>query len=274
MERREAGGKPAPKPAAEVAALVRVIAEIRPDILGISEIGGPDQLADLRARLKREGLDFPHAEHLAGADPDRKLALLSRFPIVARDSEGDLRFPLGGSEFPVQRGFLDVTVEIGDGYRLRLVGVHLKSKRPVPEGEALIRRNEAHLLRKHIDGILKRSPRANLLVYGDFNDNKNEPAIREIAGKPGTASYLQDIPVADRSGDRWTHHWRSADLYSRLDYFFASPGLLPEIDRGRSGIYRSAFWSDASDHRPIVLSVIPRESRESRESSESPEKRN
>jgi hypothetical protein len=55
-------------------------------VVGIIEIGGRPELDDLCARLKAAGLDYPHAEWLQGLDSDRHIALLSRFPIVARDS--------------------------------------------------------------------------------------------------------------------------------------------------------------------------------------------
>lgn len=246
-----------PKPATEIAAVVAVVKEIDPDILGLCEIGGAAELADLRRRLDGAGVAFADQELVEAADTERRLALLSKFPIVARRSVADLRFELNGSEQRVGRGFLDVEVAVTPGYRLRLVGVHLKSRRAVPEDEALLRRHEAHLLRRHLEKILAADPASNLVVYGDFNDYKNEPAMREIIGPPGTADYLADIPVADRCGERWTHHWRAADVYARLDYFLASRGLLPELDRGRSGVYRGDRWAVASDHRPIMLAVRP-----------------
>jgi len=157
----------------------------------------------------------------------------------------------------VRRGFLDVTVKVNPDYQLRLVGVHLKSKIPTPAGEALIRRYEATRLRAHLDGILKADPKANLLCYGDFNDHKNEPMFAEVTGIRATPGYMADLWAKDALGDRWTHYWKTADLYARIDYLFVSPALFGEVVKAKSRVYRGENWDLASDHRPVYTSIIP-----------------
>jgi endonuclease/exonuclease/phosphatase family metal-dependent hydrolase len=247
------------KPKAEeaIAVLVRIIREINPDILGVCEMGAPEKFEDFRRRLNEAGLGYTDAEYLKAFDRDRHLALLSRFPIVARHSQSNITFELNGVKERVRRGFLDVVVEITSRYRLRCVGAHLKSRLPVPEDEALVRRYEAQKLRVYLDSILASDPKANLLCYGDFNASKNEPAIRAIGGVRGTPQFMDDLPCRDSLGDRWTHYWPTADEYSRVDFLFASPGLLPEVNADRHGIYRSADWNIASDHRPIFTAIRP-----------------
>src|SRR5271167_2032614 len=227
MNRRQGGrAEFGPKPESEKNTLVRIIKEIHPDILGVAEMGPPDQFDEFQKRLNDAGLEFPFSEYVNAADPNRHLALLSRFEIVERHSEKTLFFDLNGQREAVERGFLDVTIEVNQSYRLRLVGAHLKSKlaftntcgfvtcarkwrlvlntraenvalpttrsnstccaasswRAAPSGEALLRRNEARLLRQHIDAVLSKDPNVNLLVYGDLNDTKDQPAIQEILG--------------------------------------------------------------------------------------------
>jgi endonuclease/exonuclease/phosphatase family metal-dependent hydrolase len=256
MSRRE-GGQPVlgSKPEAEKAPLIRIITEIHPDILGVAEMGPPDQFEEFQLRLKEAGLEFPFTEYVSGADRDRHLALLSRFRIVERHSEKDLFFDLNGQREPVERGFLDVTIELNPTFRLRVVGAHLKSKLAVPSGEALLRRNEARLLRRHIDGVLSGEPNANLLVYGDLNDTKDQPPIQEILGPRQGANRLHEILLADAQGDRWTYYRRQTDTYDRIDYAFADQALLPQIDQSRSYLYRSVDWYSASDHRPLVVVI-------------------
>src|SRR6476646_6812383 len=96
-------------------------------------MGPPDQFAEFRKRLTEADLPYPFAEYVNAADPDRHLALLSRFQIVERHSEKALSFDLNGQREPVERGFLDVTIEVSPSFRLRLVGAHLKSKPPPSE---------------------------------------------------------------------------------------------------------------------------------------------
>ena len=245
------------KPEPEIAALVGIIKEINPHVLGVCEMGTPDRFEDFKKRLAGAGLNYTDSEYVQAADEDRHLALLSRFPIVSRGSQTDVSFELNGKVEKVRRGFLDVTVQVNPDYQLRLVGVHLKSKLPSPEGEALVRRYEAQALRKHLDGILAANPAVNLACYGDFNDTKNEPMFQEVSGVRGTANYMADLWAKDSLGDRWTHYWKAADQYSRIDYIFVSPGLFREVVKDKSAVYRGPAWDEASDHRPVHATIIP-----------------
>jgi endonuclease/exonuclease/phosphatase family metal-dependent hydrolase len=251
----------APKPEDEIAALVKVVAAAQPDIVGICEIGGAAYVQDFQDRLKQAGIDLPHAERVdAATEYERNLALLSRFPIVARHSRADLSYLIGDKRLPFQRGILDVTIAPNPHYRLRLVGLHLKSKREVPEADqALMRRNEAQLARQHIDAVLKLEPGVNLIVYGDLNDTKNEAPVRALLGRFRSEGYLTAINVEDQSGYRWTHYWKYADIYARLDYILASKGMVPEIDKKKSFIPHREDWYLASDHRPLVVTIQPKD---------------
>jgi len=247
----------APKPESEKRVVVASIAELQPDILGVAEIGDMKEVDDLRTRLAAAGVVFKDVEWVAAADADRHLVLLSKFPIVSRQSLVDLTYHIGSQELPVQRGFLDVTVQVNPSYQVRCVGVHLKSKRDVPEAdEELMRRNEADLLRKHVDTILTAAPATNLLVYGDFNDTRNEAPIKAIQGKSGTETYLSSLYLKDRMGMSWTHHWDWANIYSRIDFIFVSPGLHSDVDFENCRIPWRDDWDQGSDHRPLLATIF------------------
>ncbi len=246
------------KPDSEIVPLIHSIKSIQPDILGICEIGSEADLRDFSKRLRNAGIEFSHADRVQVPGQERSLALLSRFPIVATAHQTDLFYLIDEEHFPFQRGILDITLKIDESYRLRLLGVHLKSKRPVPEADqALMRRNEAHLLRLYAEKILESDPGINLLVFGDFNETRNEPAIKAFQGRYGADTYLRDIQVADTLGYRWTYYWSSADQYSRIDYVFVSKGLYPEINLDSCRIHEARNWLEASDHRPLVISLTP-----------------
>lgn len=248
--------KSSPKPESEKALIVEILTVLKPDILGVCEIGRESDLLELQARLKEAGLDLPHFEVAHGGDDYRQQGLLSHFPIVSRQSKLDLNYELGESILPLQRGILDVGVEIPDGTTLRCLGVHLKSKREVPEGDqSLMRRNEARLLRKHIDAIQEADPDAQILAYGDFNEHRNGPPVRDILGSRSSPGYMADALIRDIDGEVWTHFWDSADSYSRFDYFFLSRSLIPRIDWKKSFVYKRRNFDEASDHRPIILSI-------------------
>ena len=246
----------APKPEREIAAVVKVLREIQPDIIGLIEVGSVSMLDDLQQRLKNAGLDYSHREWVEGADEQRHVCLLSKFPIVQRNSRADIRFELDGKILKMNRGILDVTVQVNASYRLRLVGAHLKSRRPVPEyDQARMRAKEAWSLRQHIDGVLQIDPEINLLLFGDLNDAKNGYPIREIIGWKGLPNYMMDVWLRDSRGEHWTYYWKDADEYSRLDYLLVSPGLVKEVVLEKCGISDAPFWNEASDHRAIYAVI-------------------
>ena len=242
-----------PKPEEEKAAVIATLAAIKPDILGLCEIGTESDALELQSLLKKAGLRLTHFEVAQGGDPNRRLALLSRFPITARNSQATLTYQLDGRVMPFQRGILDVTIHPLPGQPIRFIGVHLKSMREVPEGDqALMRRSEAELLRTHIDRIFQTDPATRLLAYGDFNEHRHEAPIRAIQGSRTGMNFLEDIRVTDANGQSWTHFWAAADSYSRLDYFFVSRALRPWVDLKASRIHTDPDFDQASDHRPIV----------------------
>ncbi len=250
----------APKPESEISALLAMLKRIRPDILGIVEIGDRSMLADLQERLSAAGMVFPYAEWVASTEGARHIALLSRFPIVARNSKPDMAFELDGRHQRMARGILDATVEISPSYQLRLVGVHLKSRRAAPAfDEKKFRAREALIVRAHLDSILQADSSVNLLLFGDLNDTKNESPVKDIRGIPGTRSVMRDIPLRDSHGLVWTHFWSEADVYSRIDYLLTSEGLWPEVKLSRSGIGGGREWSRASDHRPLYTTITASE---------------
>ena len=249
----------APKPAEEVEALVEMIQLGNPDILGLCEIQPEPYLAELQARLKSEGIDLPHTHFVAAPDGrPRSLALLSRFPIVSSDSQDSLTYRANGETLPHSRGILDATVQVNPDYQLRLIGLHLKSKREVPGlDQGLMRQIEAVMAREHVDKILEADPETNLLVYGDINDTRNQPGPKSIKGQFGTPGYLWEMKLEDSQGFRWTHHWDWEEIYAKIDFVFASQEVRGEIDNNASGILALDQWALASDHRPLLITINP-----------------
>ncbi len=248
---------PSSKPEKERAQVVKMLTDIHPDILGVCEIGTADDLAELQQRLQVAGVDLPYTELAHGGDPVRRLALLSRLPIKTRNSQTTLKYQIGAQTLPFQRGILDVTIAITPTFDLHLLGVHLKSMRTVSEADqAEMRRNEARLLRLHMDSVFAQEPGACILAYGDFNAQRNDPAVAEIMGGPRTGdTTVLDVLLRDVNGEVWTHFWDAADSYSRLDYCFTSRLLRPHIDTRQSGIHADKDFYKASDHRPLVIKI-------------------
>jgi len=245
--------KGANKPEDQKAAVIAILSRLKPDVLGLCEIGQKEDILDLQSRLKAAGLDLPNLHYTGGADPTRHLALLSRFPISKTGTIAKSDYTLEGQTLSIQRGVLDATVS-ANGSDYRFLGVHLKSKREVENGDqAEMRLNEAHLLRDHIDSILTSDAAAKLVVYGDFNDTRASPAIKLIQGTYNHPNYLTPLPLKDRNGEYWTHFWDREDVYSRFDWIMVSQPLKPEVNFEASRIIDEPEWDKASDHRPVML---------------------
>ena len=244
--------KATPKPAAEKRALVELLTRQVPDVLGVCEIGSREDLAELQAALLAGGVALPHAYYTGGGDELRHLGLLSRFPITRTLTPPHLDFKLNGSAYTMSRGILDATIQAHDK-SYRWLGVHLKSKREVADGDQdALRLCEARLLRQHVDAILAAEPSARLIVYGDFNDTRGSAALRLITGNHGGADSLTALPVQDTHGERWTHFWELHDIYSRFDFITVTRDLKREVDFTASRILDDPEWRDASDHRPLL----------------------
>jgi endonuclease/exonuclease/phosphatase family metal-dependent hydrolase len=241
------------------------IRAMKPDVIALEEMGTTNALLELRASLKAEGLDFPYWEHVSGFDTNIHLTVLSKFPITARRPHTNENFLLDGRRFSASRGFLEVDIQVNTNYSFTLLGAHLKSKRPVPEGdEAELRLQEAKLLREKIDAVLKAKPNANLVVLGDLNNTKDSPSTKAIIG---TGKFrLVDTRPAERNGDNavnpnprfspmnvtWTYYYGVEDTYSRIDYILLSPGMAREWVKKETYALALPNWGVGSDHRPIV----------------------
>ena len=241
------------KPDKEKDAVVSVIVRSRPDVVGICEIGNKDDLTDLQLRLKQAGLDLPHTHHTGGADPVRRLALLSRLPITSTELLEDLPYELEGKQMKMSRGILDATVKTPLG-PVRFLGAHLKSKREIPEADQeMMRRAEAHLMREHATKILTEDPSTQLIVYGDFNDTRQSSAIRTLRGPKGSPTNLGLSFLRDSRGETWTHNWEYQDVYSRFDYILFSRNLTEIVDWDYCRIIDDPEVLKGSDHRPLIF---------------------
>lgn len=243
----------APKPESEKAAVIRILVSLAPDVIGLSEIGTLEDLKEIQKLLKKSGLDLPEFELAQGEDQDRRLGLLSSFPISSRQSRSDLSYKMNQETKLIQRGLLDVTISPRADLPLRFMGVHFKSMREIPGmDQALMRRNEAQLARQHIDAVLETQPDTPILLYGDFNEHRNGVPIKTVIGSRTSPNYMEELLVTDINGELWTHFWDAADSYARLDYLFFSRSLKPLILKEASFIYQSRDFLAASDHRPLV----------------------
>jgi endonuclease/exonuclease/phosphatase family metal-dependent hydrolase len=253
------------KSAAAKAKIRESIRAVNPDILALEEMGTTNALLELRASLKRDGLDFPYWEYVQGFDTNIHVCVLSKLPFIARTPHTNDSFLLDGRRFRVSRGFAEMEIRVAGDFTFTLFAAHLKSRRPSAEAdEAELRLEEAKILRGLVDAKLARDPDANFVVLGDFNDVKNSDSTREIIGRG--KFKLTDTRPSERNGDTdanenpryaprnvtWTHYYGVEDSYSRIDYILLSPAMAAHWLRNETYIATVPNWGTGSDHRPIV----------------------
>jgi endonuclease/exonuclease/phosphatase family metal-dependent hydrolase len=245
-----------PKPEAEKRALRGVIRGLKADLLFLQEMGTQPYLDELRRDLKADGIDYPFAVLLEAGDADRHVALLSRRPLQAVVPHRDLKFSyLGGTE-PVKRGLLEVTIATAAG-DVTLFGLHLKSRftdRPDDPMSAQRRGGEAAAIRDRVLQRVADPATARFLLLGDCNDLPGSPAMRRLQQR-GKTEIAALLPAADSRGETWTHNYRKADSYSRVDHILVSAALRPAVVGGTAHIYDVPGVREASDHRPVWLTL-------------------
>jgi hypothetical protein len=188
---------------------------------------------------------------------------------------------------------LEAALTTQSGAKLRLIGVHVKSKAPhgastpaeVMRLAIANRRKQAAQciwLRQRIDGHLAAGE--DLIVLGDFNDGPGLDAYEKLFGRSGVEIVLGeddgDIPLYDpharmalsqRVGAmpvtaRFYLHQEKRYLQALLDYVMISPGLRQKNPRWRiwhpfddpicykTPELREALLT-ASDHFPVSLDL-------------------
>lgn len=237
------------KPAEELDAVIETIAAARPDVLTVQEIGDADALEMLQRRLVDAGLDYPYRDLVTGATRDRRLGMLSKYPLIHCVALTNYAYRIQETSLPVQRGFQQVDVDTGS-YTMRIIHVHLKSKDFHAAGQTEMRRNEARLLATHVRRMLRDEPGRPVLICGDFSDRENSAALRELTGDAGAAWHV--LPVTDEHGDFWTHHDGTDQIYARHDFFVVNEALRARWIPEHSGVIRHRAAARASDHRPLV----------------------
>jgi len=251
LEDRDGDGqKNNPKPEEERKAVLAIIAAVNPDVLAVQEIGNEMVLAEFRQDLEALGVKLNHVEYLHRGRQQNNMAVLSRFPIVSRQSHVDDTYSIGDAKLNVGRGFIDVDIQIHAEYTFRLITAHLKAKVYHQLGQTEMRRNEARLLNKHVRKALSTRPALNLLVVGDLNDTYQSRAMSEVVGK--NKRILFDLRPVDYVGTVWSEFSRITDAYDRIDYILASRYMMPEMVREKTHAVIHPDMFLASDHRPLV----------------------
>lgn len=261
-----------------------------PDVLGVQEVGQPEALADLVARLSGTW----HVETSTVFEPDHPI----RVGVLSRTELGGIHQI---SEFPRQLEAVQVddrgnaitamprgALQVRTG-GLDLIVCHLKSKllsfpggrfSPRDEGErarfgayALHRRAaEAVTVRAAADALLDGAGgERRVIVLGDLNDEPLAATTQILLGPPGSEIGTGGFDRPDK-GDAW-RLWNLAPLippeeaYTRM--FGGRRELIDHILVSRFLVERTASV-DTGGVRPQTIGTDPRARRDERASDHAP----
>lgn len=240
-----------PKPEKEKAGVREVIHEAEPDILVLQEMGSVDFLEQLRSDLHQEGLHYPYAVHMQGADTDRHVAVLSKVAPLDVKKHKYLDFKYLERRERVKRGLLEVTFAGLDGKPFRLFALHLKSRwtEDSEDPESVMRRTrEAEACRNLIIKTTIDKDLDRFMVVGDFNAPPNSAPLRRFYRR-GDLEFGTSLPAYDSRGEIWTYFYKKGSSYQCVDGFVLSNGLLPFAKNGV--IVDTESSKVASDHRLV-----------------------
>ena len=206
--------------------------------------------------LKTDGVTYAYAALLDAADPDRHVAVLSKFPFKEIDRHAAVSVRLRGKKDLVRRGVLEVGFATSEG-DLTLFVVHLKSRRTEQEDDLESRQQrqeEAEAVRDLVLARFADPARVKFIICGDWNDTRGSKPVKSLQ-KRGQKVLGEIVWAADSRGENWTHCYRKEDTYSRIDYLLVSPALKSFIRDGRGQVYDGPGVAEASDHRPVMVTL-------------------
>lgn len=229
----------------------KVISELKPDIISLTEIESDAALKELQKALSQKGLYFKYRAIADRKNTSVRVALLSRYPIQTKE--------IAVSQSRSFRNILEAKIII-EGKPLYLFVNHWKSKSG-PESKRIA---YAKALKKRLDELPKNS---DYVLAGDFNtdyeehkrfvknrkhndthgitginhilktiDTEGSLYTKESLCKEGNYNLWMELPKSKR----WTHIFRGKK--EALDHIIISPSLA---DAKESHYVEGSFGSFA-----------------------------
>jgi endonuclease/exonuclease/phosphatase family metal-dependent hydrolase len=187
-------------------ALAAVIESENADVVGIQEVsrgwvinGSADMLTWLSQRLGMTAIWGPTADGQWGN------AILTRLPVLEYENR-----PLPTAELLLQRGYMVVRLDRGNGETLNYINTHYHHK----EGEGDIR------LQQSLEILGYWGERPSTIISGDLNAEHGEPEI-DIFFQAGFRDVL------DLTGVEPGYTYPAANPDRRIDYVWITPDIQP-----------------------------------------------
>lgn len=239
----ERGRTKAPKSEAEKRAIVEVLREINPDVLGVEEIGTDKFLGEFLDILRESGLNYPHVAVSDKTDEYPHCAILSKLKFKSNSVRGDAFFDYFGKPSRSPRALILAEFET-EGTRWFFGSLHLKSRfgaRKRDENFSKFRALECEKIAEDLKKILK--SKHPIIIGGDFNDEAKDAAINplKIAG-------LSPVETENKIP---TYVWQKMQIPYTFDFFMASESMLKLIESPR--IFPDS--KGGSDHLPVYCDL-------------------
>lgn len=246
-------------------ALGHVIRELDADAIAFQEVESERVLKEVfqrfvNPRLRNAGeRSFDAFVCIPARDPRGiNVALATRLAVRATTSFHDYEF--GEDERPERfsRDLLGVELFATHSYRFLFFVAHLKSKLGGERADKR-RRLQASEIRRIFGEPLFGSESYidhDLILAGDMNDDPDRQTIEVLKrGDEGEDQLLEDL--LEEVEPNYTYPTHTRYKKTRLDYFFASPGMAARVSDEERRIYREHPTHEASDHYPasIVIDV-------------------
>jgi endonuclease/exonuclease/phosphatase family metal-dependent hydrolase len=246
------------------AAVAKVIAEVNADVIVLTEIGKIADVTELNSAVAAQGVIYRNVEVCACTDfqTQQNVAVLSKFPLT-----GVLKAIPGREGYFTELDDVDSEADTGiskgmlvsfdfNGHTFQLYGLHLASERGGNEQDQQ-RIAQASLVRRHSLPAINEG--AFVIIAGDLNDGRGEPALRRIRGldeiwpdliETGESRYIGEDDV----DTRWTYEFQGERnqidhvlLSESFKDILKSGGIKPRVPDQENKL--------ASDHRPFVLTL-------------------
>ena len=231
------------------------IAEIDADVIALQEVEDQRAVERLNDALAERNKSYPYFWVGAGTDPftGQDVAILSRYPNI---TEPILAYTTVTEDFGAEKGarvaalqkFMRVDLEIL-GQPVTVYALHLKSKRGKQSDSDAERLAQAKMVRRLVRATLEKG-KPKVVVMGDFNDDTDSKAVREIRGLNDTSWKMSHASKSKKmQGEPWTYV--HGDRRQALDHILLSKFLFEEVISAT--VIR--FDDDVSDHDALVVDV-------------------
>lgn len=227
-------------------AVVAILDDVRPDLVGLQEIEDTQAFARVLARAPE------YAGVLGEPGPDTRVALLYRRDAVDVTDIEDL-FVDDGWAFP--RPVLAVTVRprgAVDDVAFTFAVVHLKA---MTDATSTSRRRLAIGELRDLIDARRTTDRGALLIVGDYNDELHEAAGDDVFGALSEDSARTRFLTAQAAADGEV----TLVPYGRMiDHLVATEELLEDIEPQATTVlaldegWPGDFVETVSDHRPVL----------------------